>query len=119
MNKVTIAEKFKLFNEYWFPVIVGELNDSHIKLAKVKGEFVWHKHDNEDEMFLVIHGELLIKLRDKDIYLKPGEFIIIPKEIERMPVAEDEVHVMLLELKTILNTGNVINSKTKTKLKKL
>lgn len=106
MHKVNLSEKFKLFNQYWNPKIVGELNDSYIKLAKFKGEFNWHKHDDEDELFLVIKGALLIKFRDRDIQLKEGEFLIIPKGVEHLPVAEAEVHVMLMEPKTTLNTGD-------------
>ena len=106
IEKVNIANKFNLFSEYWTPKVIGNLNDSHIKLAKFKGEFVWHKHDNEDELFFVVKGNLLVKLRDRDIYLEPGEFVIIPKGIEHLPIAKDEVHVMLIELKSTLNTGN-------------
>lgn len=106
MNKVNLADKFNLFDEYWTPKIVGDLNDSHIKLAKFKGEFVWHKHDNEDELFFVIKGNLLIKLRDQDIHLEEGEFVIIPKGVEHLPIAGEEVHVMLIEPKTTLNTGD-------------
>jgi len=111
--KVNLEEKLDLFNELWTPKIVGELNDSYIKLAKFKGEFVWHKHDNEDELFFVIKGRLLIKLKDKDVYLDPGEFIIIPKGVEHLPVAEEEVHVMLIEPKGTLNTGDTRGEYTK------
>jgi len=113
MEKVNLAEKLDLFNEFWTPKIVGDLNDSYVKLAKFKGEFVWHKHDNEDELFFVIKGRLLIKLRDQDIYLNPGEFLIIPKGIEHLPVAEEEVHVMLIEPKSTLNTGDTKGKHTK------
>jgi mannose-6-phosphate isomerase-like protein (cupin superfamily) len=116
MNKVNLDEKFNLFNEYWSPKIVGELNDSYIKLAKFKGEFVWHKHDHEDELFFIVRGKLLIKLRDEDINLKEGEFVIIPKGIEHCPVADDEVYVMLMEPKSTVNTGNIENEMTKTNL---
>lgn len=119
MNKVNIEEKFGMFNEYWSPKIVGELNDSYVKLAKFKGEFVWHKHDNEDELFLVIKGELLIKLRDQDVYLKPGEFFIVPKGTEHLPIAEKEAHILLLEPKSTLNTGNISNERTKKELDRL
>jgi mannose-6-phosphate isomerase-like protein (cupin superfamily) len=112
MDKVNLAEKFALFQAYWSPKIAGELNDSHIKLVKLKGEFVWHHHDDEDELFLVVKGKLLIKLRDKDIWLEEGEFVVIPKGVEHLPVAEDEVQVILLEPKTTLNTGNVHNERT-------
>jgi mannose-6-phosphate isomerase-like protein (cupin superfamily) len=112
MDKVNLAEKFVLFQEYWSPKIADELNDSYIKLAKLKGEFVWHHHDDEDELFLVVKGKLLIKLRDRDIWLEEGEFVVIPRGVEHLPIAEEEVHVMLLEPKTTLNTGNVQNERT-------
>ncbi len=112
MDMVNIDQKFSLFNDYWKPKIVGELNNSYIKLVKLKGEFVWHKHDNEDELFLVVKGKLLIKLRDRDAWINEGEFLIIPKGVEHCPVAENEVHVMLLEPKTTVNTGDVQNERT-------
>ena len=112
MDKVNLNQKFALFQEYWSPKIAGELNDSYIKLAKLKGEFVWHQHENEDELFLVVKGHLLIKLRDRDIHLKEGEFVIIPKGVEHLPIAEEEVYVLLLEPKSTLNTGNVQNERT-------
>ena len=112
VEKVNVAQKFTLFNEYWVPYIVGELNDSYVKVDKLKGEFVWHKHEAEDELFLVTKGKLLIKLRDKDVWLDEGEFIIIPKGVEHKPVADEEVHVVLIEPKSTLNTGNVKNEKT-------
>jgi len=112
MDKVNLVQKFSLFQEYWSPKIAGELNDSYIKLVKLKGEFVWHHHDTEDELFLVIKGRLLIKLRDRDIFLEEGEFVIIPRGVEHLPIAEEEAHVVLLEPKTTLNTGNVNDEKT-------
>ena len=112
MNKVNLVQKFSLFQDYWSPRIVGELNDSYIKLVKFKGEFVWHHHETEDELFLVVKGSLLIKLRDRDIFLEEGEFVIIPKGIEHLPIADEEAHVLLLEPKTTLNTGNVRDEKT-------
>jgi mannose-6-phosphate isomerase-like protein (cupin superfamily) len=112
IQTVNISQKLDLFNEYWSPRIVGELNDSHIKLVKVKGEFVWHQHENEDEMFLVIKGKLLIKLRDRDLWLNEGELAVIPKRVEHCPVAEEEVHIMLLEPKSTLNTGDQQNERT-------
>ena len=119
MEKVNLADKFSLFQEYWSPRIVGELNDSHVKLVKLKGEFVWHHHDNEDELFLVVKGRLLIKLRDRDIWLDEGEFTIIPKGVEHLPVADEEVHVLLLEPKSTLNTGNVQSERTVSDLKQI
>src|SRR3982750_3143212 len=112
VEKVNLAQKFSTFQDQWSPKIVGELNDFHVKLVKVKGEFVWHHHDNEDEMFLVVKGHLLIRLRDRDISLNEGEFSIIPRGIEHMPVAEEETHVLLLEPKSTLNTGNVRTNRT-------
>ncbi|OGT30205.1 MAG: mannose-6-phosphate isomerase [Gammaproteobacteria bacterium RIFCSPHIGHO2_12_FULL_35_23] len=107
MQKVNLQEKLNLFNEYWAPKIVGNINGSQVKLAKLKGEFVWHKHDNEDEMFFIIKGKLLIKFKDHNLSLQEGEFLIIPKGVEHMPVAEEEVHVMLIEPKTTLHTGDI------------
>ena len=112
MEKINLVQKFNLFHEYWSPKIAGELNDSYVKLAKLKGEFVWHQHEAEDELFLVVKGKLLIKLRDRDIWLEEGEFVIIPQGVEHMPVAEDEVHIVLIEPKSTLNTGNVQNERT-------
>lgn len=117
METVNLTNTFSLFQEYWSPKIVGELNDSHVKLVKLKGEFVWHQHENEDELFLVVKGRLLIKLRDRDIWLDEGEFTIIPKGVEHLPVANEEVHVLLLEPKSTLNTGNVQNERTVTDLR--
>ena len=113
MQKVIIEDKFNLFSEYWSPKIVGELNGQHIKLAKLKGEFVWHKHDEEDEMFLVIDGVLKMELRDKTILINKNEFLIVPKGTEHRPVADSEVLVMLFEPATTLNTGNTENEMTK------
>ena len=119
MEKINVYEKLSTFSDYWSPKIVGEMNESYVKLVKLKGEFVWHLHDNADEMFMVIKGKMIIKLRTKDIFLNEGEFFIIPKGVEHMPVAEDEVHVMLFEPKTTLNTGNVKNDRTVENLEKI
>ena len=116
IEKVNLAQKFDLFDEYWSPRIAGELNDSYVKLAKLKGEFVWHQHDNEDELFLVVKGHLTIKLRDRDVELDAGEFVIIPRGVEHLPVAKEEVHVLLLEPKSTLNTGNVQSDRTVSQL---
>ncbi len=112
IKKVNLAEKFSLFTEQWRPRIVGELNDAYVKVGRLQGEFVWHHHDNEDELFLVVKGHLVIKLKDGDISLDAGEFVIIPRGVEHCPVAEEEVQVVLLEPKTTLNTGNVENERT-------
>ena len=111
-EKVNLAEKFALFSDRFSPKIVGELNDSHVKLVKVKGEFIWHHHENEDELFLVVKGALTIRLRDGDVELEEGEFFIVPKGTEHMPVAQEEAWVVLLEPKTTLNTGNVTSERT-------
>ena len=113
MQKVIIEDKFNLFSEYWSPKIVGELNGQHIKLAKLNGEFVWHKHDEEDEMFLVIEGVLKMELRDKTIVINKNEFLIVPKGTEHRPEADNEVLVMLFEPANTLNTGNTENEVTK------
>lgn len=109
-EKINIKEKFELINDYWHPRIIGKLNGQLIKLVKFKGEFIWHKHEDEDEMFLVIDGEFTMELRNKIISLSKGECLIIPKGTEHRPVAINEVQVMLFEPDTTLNTGNVVNS---------
>jgi mannose-6-phosphate isomerase-like protein (cupin superfamily) len=112
MEVVNLSEKFSAFSEHWSPKIVGELNGQHIRLVKLHGEFVWHHHDAEDELFLVVKGKLLMQFRDREVWVNEGEFIIIPKGVEHLPVAEEEVHVILLEPATTLNTGNVENQRT-------
>jgi mannose-6-phosphate isomerase-like protein (cupin superfamily) len=112
MDKVNIAQKFGLIDAHWSPRIVGEINESYVKLVKLSGEFVWHQHDNEDEMFLVIKGRLLMKFRDRDVTINEGELIIVPRGVEHLPVAEEEVHIMLIEPKTTVNTGNVQSERT-------
>ena len=112
MDKVNLAQKFALFDDLWSPKIVGELNGQYVKLAKIEGEFVWHHHEDEDELFLVVKGCLTIKLRDEDFTLEEGEFYIVPRGIEHKPVAEQEVHILLFEPKSTLHTGNVRSEKT-------
>jgi mannose-6-phosphate isomerase-like protein (cupin superfamily) len=112
MDKVNLAEKFGQFFEHWSPKIVGELNESYVKVAKLKGEFVWHHHDDEDEMFFVVKGSLTMRLKDKDIEIREGEFLIIPKGVEHLPIAKEEVSVMLIEPKSTRNTGNFIDNRT-------
>jgi mannose-6-phosphate isomerase-like protein (cupin superfamily) len=112
IKKVNLAEKFSLFQEPWSPRIIAELNDSFVKLVKLQGEFVWHHHDVEDELFMVIQGELTIKLRQGDLHLNPGELVVIPKGIEHLPVANGVVQALLLEPKSTRNTGNVQNERT-------
>ena len=105
-EKVNLEQKFSLFTDYWHPRVAGELNGQHVKLAKLKGEFIWHQHDQEDELFFVVAGELKIEMRNKTVLLQPGEFIIIPRGIEHRPVAENEVQVLLFEPTSTLNTGD-------------
>lgn len=119
MKKVNIEEKLSSFSEHWSPKILGELNGQHVKIAKFLGEFTWHKHDNEDEMFYIIDGNLKIEFRDRTVELSSGEFLIVPKGTEHKPVAEKEVSVMLFEPATTLNTGDVENEFTKKNLERL
>ncbi|WP_199615249.1 cupin domain-containing protein [Paenibacillus alkalitolerans] len=112
ISKVNLRDKFSQILDYWNPRIGGELNDSYVKLVKIKGEFIWHHHEHEDEMFFVWKGRLLIRLRDGDVAINEGEFVIIPKGVEHQPIAEEEVHLFLIEPKTTLNTGNVVNERT-------
>ena len=123
MDKVNLAQKFSLFPEQYSPKIVGELNDSYVKLVKFQGDFVWHHHDNEDELFFVIQGEMSMKVREdgaeREIMVRPGEFIIIPRGVEHLPSATEETQVMLLEPKTTLNTGNLENERTVAELQRI
>lgn len=112
MEKVNLAQKFGLFSDYWKPKIVGTINDFHVKLVKLRGEFVWHHHDAEDELFLVLKGTMLMRFRDRGVQVGEGEFIIVPHGVEHMPVANEEVHLLLLEPASTLNTGNVHNERT-------
>ena len=123
MHVVNLAQKFTLFSDYYSPKIVGELNDSYMKLVKLKGEFVWHHHDVEDELFFVVKGTLRMGIREdgheREETIRPGEFIIIPHGVEHKPAADEEVHLMLLEPKTTLNTGNIRNERTKERLDRI
>ncbi len=119
MEKVNLAHKFSLFEDHWSPKIAGELNDSYLKLVKFKGEFVWHHHEAEDELFLVVKGRFLVKLRDRDIWLEEGELVIVPRGVEHKPIAEEEAMVLLLEPKSTLNTGNVRDEKTVTDVERI
>jgi mannose-6-phosphate isomerase-like protein (cupin superfamily) len=112
MDKVNLAEKFSLFDDHWNPRIVGELNDFQVKLVKIQGQFIWHHHDIEDELFLVVKGRLQMRFRDRDVWVEEGEFLIVPHGVEHMPVSEGETHILLLEPKTTLNTGTVTNERT-------
>ncbi len=109
---ISLADKFSQFDDYWNPRIVGDVNDMQVKLVKLHGQFVWHHHETEDELFLVLKGRLLIKLRDRDLRLAAGDAVVIPHGVEHLPIAEEEVHVLLLEPRSTLNTGTQVNERT-------
>lgn len=119
MDLIDLADKLSQFDEYWSPRIVGEVNDSYVKLAKLNGEFVWHSHEHEDELFLVVKGRLTIRFRDKDVHLEEGQMIIVEKRVEHQPVAESEAHVLIVEPKSTLNTGDVVNDRTVVDLERI
>jgi mannose-6-phosphate isomerase-like protein (cupin superfamily) len=124
MQTINLAQKFAKFNDYYSPKVVGELNDFQVKLVKLKGDFIWHHHDREDELFLVVRGELRMKLRKEtgeeyEEIIRPGEFIIVPRGTEHMPYAPEETHILLLEPATTLNTGNLRNERTVATLEKI
>lgn len=119
IEEVNLAQRFSLFQDYWNPKIMGEVNDFHVKLVKLKGEFIWHHHEAEDELFLVVKGRLVVRLRDRDANLEEGEFVVIPRGVEHLPIAKEEAHVLLLEPQSTLNTGNVWNERTLTELQRL
>jgi mannose-6-phosphate isomerase-like protein (cupin superfamily) len=119
MKKVNIPEKLSLILDYWNPRVAGELNGQQVKLAKLKGEFVWHKHDGEDELFLVLEGELSIEFRDRIVRLQKNEFLIVPRGVEHRPVAKEEVSVILFEPASTLNTGNVDSEFTRPDLERI
>lgn len=119
MDKVNLFEKFDLIQEHWSPKVVGELNGQQVKLAKLKGEFIWHHHKEEDEAFFVMKGSLTIAFRDKVIELGEGDMVVVPKGLEHKPIANEEVWVMLFEPAATLNTGNVVNEKTKRTLENI
>ena len=119
MNKVNIKEKLALFNEQWSPKIVGELNGQYVKLVKFQGPFVWHHHDAEDEMFMVVKGRFRMEFEDRNEWIEEGEFIIVPRGVEHRPVADQEAHVLLFEPASTLNTGNVENERTVAQLERI
>jgi mannose-6-phosphate isomerase-like protein (cupin superfamily) len=119
METINLQEKFSLFSDYWNPRIIGEVNECHVKAVKLKGEFIWHHHEHEDELFLVVKGMLRMKFRDHETLVREGEFIIVPRGVEHLPVADDEVHIVLIEPKTTLNTGNIINERTAAQLQRI
>jgi mannose-6-phosphate isomerase-like protein (cupin superfamily) len=119
VETVNLKEKLSRFSDYANPRIIGELNDSHVKAVKLKGEFVWHLHDNEDELFLIVKGTLRMKFRDREAIVHEGEFLIVPKGVEHCPVADQEVHIVLIEPKSTLNTGNITNERTVAQLERI
>lgn len=119
MEAVNLKEKFAKFSEYWNPRIIGEVNDCAVKAVKLKGEFIWHHHDNEDELFWVVKGTLRMKFRDRETVVREGEFVIVPRGVEHLPVADEEAHIVLLEPRSTLNTGNIVNERTVSDLERL
>jgi mannose-6-phosphate isomerase-like protein (cupin superfamily) len=118
-SRVNLAEKFSLFDERWSPKIVGELNGQHVKLVKLLGEFVWHHHDDEDELFLVVKGRFRMEYRDREEWIEAGEFVVVPRGVEHRPVAEEEAHVMLFEPAGTVNTGNATGRMTQEALDRI
>jgi len=112
MEKVNLEQKLRLVRDYFSPKVIGEVNDVQVKVVKLKGEFVWHHHEHEDELFLVVKGSFRMRFRDRDVVVEPGEFIVVPRGVEHMPVADEECHLLLVEPKTTLNTGNVRDERT-------
>lgn len=119
MNTVNLKDKFSRFSDYCNPRIIGEVNDCHVKAVKLKGEFIWHHHDHEDELFLVVKGTLRMKFRDREAVVNEGEFVVVPRGVEHCPVANEEVHIVLIEPKSTLNTGNVTNERTVAQLERI
>jgi mannose-6-phosphate isomerase-like protein (cupin superfamily) len=119
MEKINLAEKFSRFQDRWSPKVVGDLNENYVKLVKLQGDFTWHHHDNEDELFLVVRGRMRMGLREGDVELSEGEIFIVPKGVEHRPAAEEECWVLLIEPKTTLNTGNVVNERTVAELDRI
>jgi mannose-6-phosphate isomerase-like protein (cupin superfamily) len=119
MEKVNLDGVFTSFSDHWSPKIIGDINDMQVKAVKLLGEFVWHRHEAEDELFLVVYGRLLMRFRDREIWVEPGEFMIVPHGVEHQPVAEQECHVLLVEPRTTLNTGTVRNERTVAELERL
>jgi mannose-6-phosphate isomerase-like protein (cupin superfamily) len=119
MNKVNLRDKFALFGEQWSPKVVGDLNGQQVKVVKLLGEFIWHRHDHEDELFLVVRGRFRMEFRDRHVWLEEGEFLIVPRGVEHRPVADEEAHVLLFEPATTLNTGNVRDERTLERLERI
>lgn len=116
MDKVSILEKLSRFSDHWNPRIVGELNGQHVKLVKFKGEFVWHRHEHEDELFLVVEGRFRMDFRDRQVWIERGEFLIVPRGVDHRPFADDEVAVMLFEPAGTINTGDAVDVRTRVEL---
>ena len=119
METVNLKDKFGKFRDYWKPRVIGEVNACQLKAVKLKGEFIWHHHDNEDELFLVVKGALRMKFRDREAVVREGEFVIVPRGVEHLPVADEEVHIVLIEPRTTLNTGNIQNERTVSQLERI
>jgi mannose-6-phosphate isomerase-like protein (cupin superfamily) len=119
METINLREKFSFFTDYWNPRIIGEVNECHVKAVKLKGEFVWHHHEHEDELFLVVKGTLRMKFRGREAIVRDGEFVIVPRGVEHLPVADEEVHIVLIEPRTTLNTGNITNERTVARLQRI
>ena len=119
METINLKEKFSRFSDYTNPRVIGEINDMQVKAVKLKGEFIWHHHDVEDELFLVVKGTLRMKFRDHEAIVREGEFVIVPKGVEHCPVADEEAHIVLIEPKSTLNTGNIVNERTVARLERI
>jgi mannose-6-phosphate isomerase-like protein (cupin superfamily) len=119
MDTINLEEKFLRFTDHWKPKILAEVNDCHIKAVKLKGEFIWHHHDHEDELFWVVKGTLRMKFRDRETVIREGEFVVGPRGVEHLPVADEEVHMVLIEPKSTLNTGNITNERTVPQLERI
>jgi mannose-6-phosphate isomerase-like protein (cupin superfamily) len=119
METVNLTDKFSRFSDYCNPRVIAEVNDCHVKAVKLKGEFIWHHHDHEDELFLVVKATLRMKFRDREAVVRPGEFVVVPKGVEHCPVADEEVHLVLIEPKSTLNTGNITNERTVAQLERI
>jgi mannose-6-phosphate isomerase-like protein (cupin superfamily) len=119
METINLKDKFSRFTDYCNPRVIGEVNDCHVKVVKLKGEFIWHHHENEDELFLVVKGMLRMKFRDREAVVREGEFVIVPRGVEHCPVADEEVHIVLIEPKSTLNTGNITNERTVAQLEQI
>jgi mannose-6-phosphate isomerase-like protein (cupin superfamily) len=119
MQTINLKNKFSLFSDYANPRVIGEVNECQVKAVKLKGEFIWHHHDHEDELFLVVKGTLRMKFRDSEAVVREGEFVIVPRGLEHCPVADEEVHIVLIEPKSTRNTGNITNERTVVQLEQI